>query len=90
MKILNQDIRDKNFKNIYLLIGDEKFLIKSYKHRLKSAIVEDDMNYNYFEGKQADVSEFIAIAQTLPFFAERRCIISEYLAIGLSIQRGLL
>ena len=77
MKILNQDIRDKNFKNIYLLIGDEKFLIKSYKHRLKSAIVEDDMNYNYFEGKQADVSEFIAIAQTLPFFAERRCIIAE-------------
>ncbi len=77
MKTLNQDIKDKKFKNIYLLSGDEKFLIRSYKHRLKSALVDDDMNYNYFEGKHADISEFMAIADTLPFFAERRCIIAE-------------
>ena len=52
MQTLNQDIKEKTFKRVYLLFGDEPFLVNSYKKRLREAIAGDDtMNYNYFEGR---------------------------------------
>lgn len=33
------------------------------------------MNYNYFEGKGPDVKEIISLADTMPFFAERRLVL---------------
>lgn len=78
MKQLNQDIRNNDFKKVYLLTGDETFLLRSYKKRLKSAIIgDDDINYSYYEGKDTDVNSIIDTAQTLPFFAERKLIIVE-------------
>ncbi len=50
----------------------------SYKNRLKEAILgEDTMNYARFEGKGLDVDELIRLADTMPFFAERRLIVME-------------
>ena len=69
MQTLNQDIKDKTFRRVYLLFGDEPFLVNSYKKRLREAIAGDDtMNYNYFEGKGQDVKEIISLADTMPFF----------------------
>lgn len=76
MQTLNQDIKERSFKRMYLLFGDEPFLINSYKKRLKEAIAGDDtMNFNYFEGKNPDVREIISLADTMPFFSERRLIL---------------
>ena len=76
MQILNQDIKDKTFRRVYLLFGDEPFLVNSYKKRLREAIAGDDtMNYNYFEGKGMNVNEIIGLADTMPFFAERRLVL---------------
>ena len=76
MQTLNQDIKTKEFKRVYLLYGDEPFLVSSYKKRLKEAIAgEDTMNFNYFEGKSPDVHEIISLADTMPFFADRRLIL---------------
>ena len=76
MQTLNQDIKDKTFRKVYLLFGDEPFLVNSYKKRLREAITGDDtMNYNYFEGKGPDVKEIISLADTMPFFAERRLVL---------------
>ncbi len=78
MQVLNQDIREQTWKRMYLLYGEETFLKNSYKNRLKEAIVGDDtMNFSYFEGKGLDVEELIRIADTMPFFAERRLILVE-------------
>ena len=77
MNVLNEDIKSGKFKSLYLLCGSEKFLVLSYKKRLKKAMVEDDMNYNYFEGKQLEESELMDAIATLPFFAAARCIIIE-------------
>ena len=78
MQTLNQDIKDKTFRRVYLLFGDEPFLVNSYKKRLREAIAGDDtMNYNYFEGKGQDVKEIISLADTMPFFAEKRLILME-------------
>ena len=78
MQVLNQDIKTGQFKQIYLLYGEEAFLKNSYKNRLKEAIIGDDtMNFARFEGKGLDVNELIRLADTMPFFAERRLILIE-------------
>ena len=78
MKTINQDIKEENFRPVYLLYGEEDFLRRAYKNRLKEAIVGDDtMNYSYYEGKEIDVNAVISTAETMPFFAPRRLIILE-------------
>ena len=76
MQVLNQDIKNRDFKRVYLLFGDEPYLVGNYKKKLREAIAGDDtMNFNYFEGKNPDVREIISLADTMPFFAERRLIL---------------
>lgn len=78
MQTLNQDIKDGSFRSLYLLCGDEPFLRRSYKNRLREAITGgDEMNYNYYEGKGIDVNEITALADTVPFFSEWRLILLE-------------
>lgn len=78
MQRLLQDIKTGQFNHIYLLYGEEAYLRKQYRDRLKSAIIGDDtMNYHYYEGKDISVGGVIDQAETLPFFAERRLIVLE-------------
>ena len=78
MKILSQHIKSGQFKPVYLIYGDEDYLRKQYKDRMKEALVGDDgMNYSYFEGKGISVKELIDLGETLPFFGERRLIVVE-------------
>ena len=76
--MIEEELKSGQLKSSYLLFGEENYLKIYYKNRLKSAIIgEDDVNFSYFEGKGIDVDEVIAIAETLPFFAEKRCVIVE-------------
>ncbi len=79
MKGLNEDLKTGQFNNVYLLCGEEAYLKKQYKEKLRNAIVspDDNMNYAYFEGKGVNINEVIDLAETLPFFAQRRLIVME-------------
>lgn len=79
MQRINEDIKSGQFKQIYLLYGEEAYLRKQYRDRLKKALTEDGdaMNYSYFEGKDISVGAVIDLAETLPFFADRRVIVIE-------------
>lgn len=79
MKQLNDDIKSGNFKNIYLLYGEENYLKRLYKNKLRNAMINEDdtMNYAYYEGKDINVKEIIDLSETLPFFADRRVIVVE-------------
>ena len=79
MKSLNEDLKTGKFKQVYLLFGEENYLKKQYKDRLTKALIseEDTMNYAYYEGKGIDVREIIDLAETMPFFSERRLIVIE-------------
>ena len=90
MQTLNQDIKENSFKKIYLLYGDEPFLVGSYKKKLREAITGGDtMNFNYFEGKNPDVREIISLADTMPFFADRRLILVDGSGFFKSAQEEL-
>lgn len=79
MKSILEDIRNKDYKKVYLLYGDEAYLKQQYKHRLTGALSapDDTMNFSRFEGKSIDVREVIDLAETMPFFSERRVILLE-------------
>lgn len=78
MQTLNKDIKEHTFRPVYLLYGEETFLVNHYKNRLREAIIgEDTMNVSAFEGKGLDVEELLRLADTMPFFAERRLILVE-------------
>ena len=79
MKTLNEDLKSGQFKQVYLLCGEEGYLKKQYKNRFVKAMLPegDTMNYSYYEGKNTPVKEAIDLAENLPFFAERRLIVFE-------------
>lgn len=79
MKKLNEEIKTGQLKQIYLLYGEEDYLRKQYRDRLRKALLGDGdaMNYHYFEGKDVSVSEVIDLAETMPFLSERRVIVLE-------------
>lgn len=79
MQRINEDIKTGNFKQIYLLYGEERYLRRQYRDRLKGALCQegDTMNVHFYEGKDVNVGEVIDLAETLPFFADRRVIFVE-------------
>lgn len=79
MKSIDQDIKSGEFSRIYLLYGEEAYLRRSYKNKLKNALVSegDTMNYAYFEGKSVNPKEVIDLAETMPFLAGHRVIVIE-------------
>ena len=79
MKSLNEDLKSGQLNQVYLLYGEEAYLKKQYRDKLRNAMIspDDNMNYTYYEGKGINVKEVIDLAETLPFFAERRVIVME-------------
>lgn len=78
MRKINQDIQNHTFEHLYLLYGEEGYLRKQYRDRLRQGICgEDMMNYSYYEGKGKSAEEIIATADTMPFFAEQRLVVVE-------------
>lgn len=79
MKTIDEDIKTGQLKQVYLLYGEEAYLKKQYKDKLLHALVEDGdtMNFTVFSGKDINPREVIDLAETLPFFADRRVILIE-------------
>ena len=79
--ILN-DIKSKQLKRVYLLFGDEQFLVSLYKNRLVFACLgktvqelEGDMNFTGFSGAGNNLLAVSECITTLPFFAEKRVVL---------------
>lgn len=79
MKNILDDIKKQEFKQVYLLFGEERYLKTQYRDKIVKALNPDDdtMNFSRFEGKGIDVKEVISLGETIPFFAERRIILVE-------------
>ena len=79
MKKLSEEIKSGQLKQVYILYGEEAYLRNQYKDKLKTALLGegDPMNFHYFEGKGVNPGEVIDLAETMPFFAERRVIMLE-------------
>lgn len=79
-------IKDNSIPNLCLLYGSEDYLKIQFKNNLLNALMpgKDSMNYSSFinKSKKVDesrgfVSELISIANTAPFFSDKRVIYCE-------------
>lgn len=76
MQRINEDIKSGRFNRIYLLYGEERYLKRQYRARLKQALCQegDTMNVNFYEGKDISIGAVIDLAETMPFLSTRRVI----------------
>ncbi|WP_051656575.1 DNA polymerase III subunit delta [Butyrivibrio sp. AE3004] len=76
---INEDIQTGNFRPCYLIYGEEVYLRKQNRDKLKKALlgIGDAMNMQVYEGNNLNPGEIIDMAETLPFFADRRVIVIE-------------
>ena len=79
MKTIDSNIKEKNFSPAYLLYGEEVYLKRQYRDKLVKAMTTegDTMNFSAYQGKDINPGELVDLAETLPFFAERRVILVE-------------
>lgn len=76
MKRILNDIQTGDFRPVYLLYGEERYLRRQYRDKLKNALCapDDNMNVHHYGGKGVPVGEIIDLAETLPFLAQYRVI----------------
>lgn len=83
---INSVIKENRIPNICLLYGTEAYLKRLYKNRLIDALLpdRDSMNLSILEKKGDRANdlkslelEIISIADTLPFFSDKRVIVCE-------------
>ncbi len=85
MYAINEDLKSGKYKTAYLLYGPEGYLVRRYRDKLLNALcdgsnkkeLEDNMNFTAFCGKDFTIEQVIDLAETLPFFAERRVVLLE-------------
>ncbi|MDE6905362.1 MAG: DNA polymerase III subunit delta [Lachnospiraceae bacterium] len=79
MKTIDLNIQEHTFPPVYLLYGEEVYLKRQYRDKLLHALTVpgDTMNFSSYQGKDIDPGELIDLAETLPFFADRRVILVE-------------
>lgn len=79
LKNIQEDIKNGTYKQAYLLCGEESYLKIQYKQKLLKGLMpqEDTMNFHHFTGKGIEVKELIDLAETMPFFADRRILLLE-------------
>lgn len=78
-RIIPDLIASNERKQVYLLYGEERYLVKQNKDNLMSFLNpnDDTMNVNRYSGTGLNIKEIIDVAETLPFFADYRIILIE-------------
>ena len=83
--VLKKQIRERNFSRVYVLYGEEPYLVTEYAKRIISRVAGgpmEDFNLQYFDGK-APVEEIAEAVEALPLMAEKKCVVvSDYDAEG--------
>lgn len=76
---LDKEIKSGELAQVHLLFGTEEYLKRFYRKKLVSLLSDegDTMNFARFEGKSIDPAQIIDLAETMPFFKDRRVILIE-------------
>lgn len=79
MNTLNKQIKEGTYSGIYLLYGEEGYLIRYYRDKLVYGILKDspegNVNYHYYEDEDATENNIADQAQMLPFFSDNMLIV---------------
>ncbi len=75
----NEALKGGDLKRVYLLYGEQAYLRLQNREKLVKTLMGDGdtMNLSRYSGSEVTARELIEMAQTLPFFADRRVIVLE-------------
>lgn len=78
-KQFNEALKSGDFRRVYLLCGEQAYLRLQNRDKLVKTLMDDGdaMNLSRYSGSDVTALELIDMAQTLPFFADRRVIVLE-------------
>ncbi len=72
------DVKQKSFKRVYLITGDDPWLRHGFLSRLlRASAGEDTLNRMDVSGSDLSLPELRAFTDTMPFFADRRVLVIE-------------
>ena len=74
---IKEDIKNNNIKSIYVLYGEESYLVEESVKKLKQHLVTEDfesLNFLTIEGKEIIVDKLIDACETLPFMADKKLV----------------
>lgn len=79
MATVKRHISEGTFSRLYLLFGDEPYLVNQYRKELISALTNDGdtMNFTTYSSDSFDINSVTSDALTMPFLAEHRVILVE-------------
>jgi len=75
-----EEIRAGKIRPVYLVYGNENFLKDEIFHALRAALVQPetaDFNYHVLDPAHDQLAQALNLAQTQPFFAERRLVVAK-------------
>ena len=75
---LDQDIKSGKIAPIYLISGEETFLVGETVKQLVEHLLEPttrDFNFDVFDGTQADLREILSAVEVYPTMADRRVVL---------------
>ena len=79
MKTVQSHIADRSFSKVYLLYGDESYLVNQYRDMLIKALVNDGdtMNFSSYNADNFSVDSITGDIITMPFLADYRVVLVE-------------
>lgn len=79
MSIIDGHIAKNEYANLYLLMGNEQYLIKQYKEKLQKSLTDlyGEFNVIAFKGEATKVKDIAEAAMSLPFLSEKKVVIIE-------------
>lgn len=80
MDIIASHIKSGEFSRVYLLHGEETYLMRQYRDILIDALIDkdDSMNFASFKAEKTNPEDVAGFIQTMPFFGDRRVALVEY------------
>ena len=83
-KDFKKHISSKKFNNIYVIYGDEKYLVKFYtKELVKKLVGEEPPEFSYHEfSSSIDPNHLLAAVGAVPFMTEYNCVLVNDLLIS--------
>lgn len=91
MEAIREDIRGKQFRRVYLLYGEERYLVQQYRNELIRAVCgdKDSMNLNIHREESLNFGAIQDEILAMPFFAQYRMVVLDDTKLFRARRKGL-
>jgi len=76
-ELVGQDLKDKNYRPVYFLVGEDRFRIETVVEHLRKSLLGpagDAFNYHSYHGENISLAQVLAQALSYPMLGEKQVI----------------